>query len=384
VLFGDVWVCSGQSNMEFAVAQVFNSSQEEAAAANYPNIRLFTVGTATTSDTQLPEFNTTAQQWAVAAPKTIPGFSAVCWFFARNLYDRYKVPQGLISSNWGGTPVEAWSSPDALAKCKTRIPRAISGPNPNTPSVLWNAMIVPLLPMTIRGATWYQGEANSGQGQFYSCAFPAMISDWRLKWGGTTSKEFGFFFVQLAPWVNSADGSEPTIRISQLAATKLPKVGYACAYDLGDPQSPYGSVHPRDKQDVGYRLHLSAVALEYGDKVQYLGPVATDYKVTTDAPNAEVTVNFSPESIGTGLVIRPGICNANLTANQCAWFEIGSSSGKWVNTTIALGGTSLTLKATVDTKVTGVRGGWSNYPIGALFNLQNLPYVPFAFPSPIH
>lgn len=133
-------------------------------------------------------------------------FSAVCWFYGKNIYDKYKVPLGLLSSNWGGTPVEAWSSPEALEKCKStqtddRSVDVNAGPNPHEPSVLWNAMMYPLLNMSIYGAIWYQGEANSGDPAKYNCTFPAMISDWRSKWneatGGSTDMTFPFGFVQV-------------------------------------------------------------------------------------------------------------------------------------------------------------------------------------------
>jgi len=315
-------------------------------------------------------------------------FSATCWFFGKNLYDNAKVPLGLVSSNWGGTPVQAWSSPEALGKCHALEKRAelpeteVKGPN--DPSQLWNAMIVPILPMTIKGATWYQGESNTGQQNYYACAFPAMIADWRLKWGGNTDKSFGFFFVQLAPWKGGDNNGEALIRLSQMYATSLPNVGVATAMDWGDPSSPFGDIHPRYKQIVGYRLHLAARGITYGEKIQYKGPQATDFKVIREAPTAQVQVNFAPDSIGTGLVFQSKSCDEGVPINQCGWFDIGTADGRWTNATAQINDNYIVVSATTtSSQVTGVRYAWANYPVATLYNKEGLPALPFAFPNPI-
>jgi len=384
VLFGDVWVCSGQSNMQMTVHSANNATAEIAAAAGYPRIRVFTTGQGTTSTTPLNEFGSIAQAWSVASPSSIGAndwgeFSAVCWFFGRDIYDKTQVPQGLISSNWGGTRVQAWMSPDALAKCKTNsLPK-----DPNDPSVLWNAMIVPLLPMSLLGATWYQGESNAGEAQYYACGFPAMIADWRLKWGGETPKDFGFYFVQLAPWASGDHNVESLTRIAQTWALKLPRVGLGVAMDSGDPSSPLGDIHPRFKQIVGYRISLAARALTYGEKIQYLGPTATQYSVVQDGPAGQASVSFEPASIGSGLVFKAATC---ITAvDQCSGYELGASDGKWYNATATISGASLLVSANIgQTKLTGVRYAFNNYPIATLFNKEDLPALPFVFPNPIH
>jgi len=170
-------------------------------------------------------------------------------------------------------------------------------------------MIVPILPMTITGVTWYQGESNAGQPNYYACAFPEMIKDWRMKWGGDTSKTFPFYFVQLATWNNTVDlNSEPLTRLAQTYALQLPKVGLATAMDSGDPTSPFGDIHPRSKQIVGYRLSLTARAIGYGENIQYQGPNATQWTILTQSPSATVRVVFAENSIGGGLVITPKAC----------------------------------------------------------------------------
>jgi sialate O-acetylesterase len=390
VLFGDVYVCSGQSNMQFTVHSAFNATEEIAAANNYPKIRLFSVGQGTSSATALTEFATISQRWSVASAATVGvgdwnAFSAVCWFFGRDLYDRYQVPLGLFSDNWGGTIVQAWSSPEALKVCPATSSDETSVGGPNDPSNLWNAMIVPILPMTITGATWYQGEANAGQPNYYACAFPEMIKDWRMKWGGETSKTFPFYFVQLATWNNGDFNSEAMTRLAQTYAVRLPKVGLGTAMDAGDPSSPFGDIHPRYKQVVGYRLSLTARAIGYGEKVQYKGPNATDWTILSQSPAASVRITFEDDSIGGGLVITPKACYAGLNINQCRWADIGTQDGQWTNATISISGNTIVLSATIgsNSPVTGARYAWANYPAAVIYNKDGLPALPFAFPNPI-
>jgi sialate O-acetylesterase len=388
ILFGDVYVCSGQSNMQFTVHSAFNASTEIIDANNYPNIRLFSVGQGTSSIQPLSEFSTISQLWSIASASTVgvgdwSEFSAVCWFFGRDLYDNLRIPIGLFSDNWGGTIVQAWSSPDALKVCPTT---ADTPGGPNDPSNLWNAMIVPVLPMTITGATWYQGESNSGNANYYACAFPEMIKDWRLKWGGDTSKTFPFYFVQLATWSNNNDlNSEALLRLSQVYATQLPKVGLATAMDSGDPSSPFGDIHPRSKQIVGSRLSLTARAIGYGSNIQYKGPEATQWTIINQSPSASVRITFSPDSIGGGLVITPKACYTGVTANQCRWADIGTQNGQWTNATITISGDTIVLSANIasGSQVTGVRYAWANYPVAVIYNKDGLPALPFAFPNPI-
>jgi len=294
-------------------------------------------------------------------------------FFGRDLYDQIKVPLGLFSDNSGGTPVQSWSSPDALSKCHATTP------GPNDASQLYNAMIVPILPMSITGATWYQGESNTGQQNYYACAFPAMITDWRMKWGGDTPKDFGFYFVQLAPWLGGDNNSEALIRLSQMYALTLPKVGTATAMDSGDPTSPYDPIHPRYKQIVGQRLSLAARGITYGEKVQYLGPQATTWKVL----GMDVQVDFAADSIGSGLVFVEKQCDAGIPVNQCGWFDIGTADGKWTNATARITQNSVVVTAPVQGTITGVRYAWANFPVATLYNKEGLPALPFAFPNPI-
>jgi len=206
-----------------------------------------------------------------------------------------------------------------------------------------------------------------------------MISDWRLKWGGDTEKTYGFYFVQLAPWLNGDDNSETLTRLAQMYATTLPNVGVATAMDWGDPSSPYNNIHPRYKQIVGYRLHLAARAITYGEKVQYKGPEATAWKVQ----GTSVMVDFAADSIGSGLVLVSKQCDDGVPVGQCGWFDVGTADGKWTNATAMIMDNSIIVSASVQGVITGVRYAWGNFPVATLYNKEGLPALPFAFPNPI-
>ncbi|XP_049431493.1 sialate O-acetylesterase-like isoform X2 [Epinephelus fuscoguttatus] len=277
VLFGDIWLCGGQSNMWFNMSMVRNASKELKLSENYTDVRFFMASLRTGKTEQL---NLTAVEipWSVA-PTNLAGFSAVCWLYGRYLYDTLQYPIGLVESCWGGTPVEVWSSSRALQRCGQDYTC------PKNDSVLWNSMIHPLLNMTIKGAIWYQGEANTYHNEDkYACTFPAMIDDWRMSFhkgsGGQTAKDFPFGFVQLSTDIKTcASKFFPNVRWHQTADfgyvpnERMANTFMAVALDLPDPDSPLGPIHPRDKQDVAYRLTLGARAVAYNEKgVAFQGP----------------------------------------------------------------------------------------------------------------
>ncbi|XP_035679035.1 sialate O-acetylesterase-like [Branchiostoma floridae] len=354
VLFGDVWLCSGQSNMVFTMKYTTNASAEIARAADYPHIRLFTADLVR-SDSPLYDLQSILQPWAVASPakantrvqnklnktpsvpESISGpsnatfnrgyFSAVCWFFGRDLYDNITVPIGLVVSAYGGTCVEAWSPPEVIKTCNitsdiNRVDKAINKPPAshlgigedsweadviditNHPrlhnSALWNAMIHPILNMTLKGVIWYQGEANAvyNETDVYGCLFTNMISTWRsgfhLGSGRQTESVFPFGFVQLS--VSSTEDF-PELRWSQTNGygsapnPDMPRVFMAVAMDL--ERSHAAGVHPRDKQDVGSRLLLGARAVAYGEDVVFQGPLPTAVKVSSSANTMDVLYNMT-------------------------------------------------------------------------------------------
>uniref|UniRef100_A0AAV2IZY9 Sialate O-acetylesterase domain-containing protein n=1 Tax=Knipowitschia caucasica TaxID=637954 RepID=A0AAV2IZY9_KNICA len=301
VLFGDVWLCSGQSNMYFEVSQIFNASEELALASNYPHVRFFMVGL-DKNDIEQQDLDKVNIPWSVPNEKDLAPFSAVCWLFGRYLYKTLNSPVGLVESSWGGTTVEAWSSHTALKKCGLdHKDENYLGPTEN--SVLWNAMIHPLLPMTIKGAIWYQGENNAKYHRdLYSCTFPAMIDNWRTGFhkgsGGQTEIEFPFGFVQLSTYEHSStDNGFPEIRWHQTADYgfvpnfRMKNTFMAVAMDLPDDTSPYGTIHPRDKQDVAYRLTLGAQAVAYNNFSTFNGP----FPDLIFPDNTYVTITFDQE-----------------------------------------------------------------------------------------
>ncbi|KAK7160077.1 hypothetical protein R3I93_007894 [Phoxinus phoxinus] len=308
VLFGDIWLCGGQSNMAFTVSQLINASEELAMASKFPDVRIFQAALEK-SEEELIDLAGVEVPWSRPTAELLGGkdfthFSAVCWLFGRYLYETLKYPVGLVETCWGGTPVEAWSTPRSLHKCglKSSMTSVRYRPPPAQSqsyylmnisstwrsSVLWNAMIHPLLNMTITGAIWYQGEANTGYNRDeYNCTFPAMIDDWRMAFhegsDGQTALDFPFGFVQLSTdhendpldgfreirWHQTADyGFAPNERMKNTFM--------AVAIDVPDIKSPWGSIHPEDKEDVAYRLVLGARAVAYGEKnVSFQGPFPT-------------------------------------------------------------------------------------------------------------
>jgi sialate O-acetylesterase len=390
ILFGDVYLCSGQSNMQFTVDSAFNSTYEVALANKYPNIRVFSVGTETYSGTPLGNLAAIQLKWSVASSASIGGgnwsyMSAVCWFFGRDLYNQYEVPIGLISSNWGGTYIQAWSSPEVNAQCKVPVPTYNKTGGPNQPSVLYNAMIVPFLPMSIRGALWYQGEANVGNAPLYACLEPAMIADWRSKFA--RGFKFPFFFVMLAPWIATQASSVPTadLRASQLSALSLPSVGYANAVDLGDPVSPFDPIHPRNKQEVSARLVLAARHIAYGENtVVWEGPTFSSASQSVSNGVATIQLNFITYG-QTGIYSKQASCPSQVPSNTCANWEVQLSDGNWyaasnvasstmtndITVTLTLPSSSLTVK--------GIRYAYAIWPLITLFSAEGLPVVPFSY-----
>jgi sialate O-acetylesterase len=343
VLFGDVFLCGGQSNMQFSVVDTWNATAEIAAAANYPDIRIFTVGTATTSVTPLQDLATVLQNWSVASPASVGGpsfgyFSAVCWFFGRDTHDALggKVPVGLVSDNWGGTPVSAWMSNSSLQECLPESPPPYANPPPAVlNSTLYNAMISPYIvgPMALKGLTWYQAESNAppfySNASWYACAFPAMIRGWRAD---LASPSLWFGFVLLAPFTAPLGTGYAEIRSAQQAALALPSVFLGSAIDVGDASSPEGTYHPRFKQPVGARLSAAAQATLYGmSGVEYVGPTFASASGTSQPQNGvfSVQVAFQPSSLGgsSGQIVlsQNASCPAptgGVLPEQCADFQI--------------------------------------------------------------
>lgn len=293
--------------------------------------------------------------------------SAVCWLFGRRLFDTLRYPIGLVASSWGGTPIEAWSSERSLEACG--VPRRGSGRDgsaagPWEHSVLWNAMVRPLCNMTLKGVLWYQGESNIDYNtDLYSCTFPALIEDWRQTFHrgsqGQTERFFPFGFVQLSSQLStgSSDGGFPWIRWHQTADfsyvpnPKMPNTFMAVAMDLCDRDSPFGSIHPRDKQTVAHRLHLGARAVAYGETgLTFQGPLPV--KVGLLTAQGLLTLTYDQQI----QVQRQDskIFEVSCCTNGCMWLPAPMNAS-----------TAWTLTLSIDSchgTVTALRYAWATWP----------------------
>ena len=369
IMIGEVWVCSGQSNMEFKVART-KDANAEIAAANYSNIRLFTVKKRVSKE---PQENLEEGEWWECNPQSVKDFSAVGYFFGRNLYEKLNVPIGLIHTSWGGTVAETWTSAQTIAgdpdlsqlleKLKTVDMNATKvGPNAY-PTLLYNGMLNPIIPYGIRGAIWYQGESNASRAQQYKRVFPNMIKDWRTKWN---QGNFPFLFVQLAnfkkPVTEPSESEWAELREAQTQTLRLENTGMANIIDAGDAND----IHPTDKQTVGYRLSLAARKVAYGENLVYTGPTYKDMKIDKN------TIFITFDHVGKGLKINDkyGYING---------FTIASKDGdfKWAKATVVNENTVMVTSEAVQNPAE-VRYGWADNPDDLnLYNVEGLPANPF-------
>ncbi|MEI7900370.1 MAG: sialate O-acetylesterase [bacterium] len=412
VLVGDVWLGSGQSNMEMALRDIEKAKEEMATAAK-PLIRLFTVPR--NEKSQVAE--DVPSKWAPCTPENIAGFSAVLYLFGREINAEAKVPVGLIHSSVGGTRIELWTAPEGLAavpefagmtnsinnaekqfneslpakitameewlpKAKAalagggRVPLMPDWPQHPNPGVgsLYHGMIYPLVPFALRGFVWYQGEWNGGEDEIYHQRMKALIAGWRSVWGHA---DLPFYYVQLArmpekehsPW--SGNGLAPT-RDAQRRSLDIPHTGMATIIDL-EGSSGW---HPGNKQDVGKRLALWALRNEYGrTNLVASGPLYTSRRVEGNA----IRVSF--DSVGSGLVVgtKTGREPMKLTPDQpLKNFAIAGADKKWVHARAVISGNDVLVSAPEVAKPAEVRYAYCQDPVGCnLFNWEGLPASPF-------
>jgi sialate O-acetylesterase len=442
VLVGDVWLCSGQSNMEFGLGNEYNAA-EEIPKANVPLLRLFLVAHKT-SLTPLADIsgvmpNAVQGHWVACTPESIikdngwNGFSAVSYFFGREIQKTTGQPVGLLGSYWGGTPAQSWTSleklqseptlqhyADDFAKTQANYPQALAAQpaalaayqvklaqwktangltaastqleinaanakdkaakqpampqrpappdgGPHTPSSLYNGMIAPLIPYAIKGAIWYQGESNNGAGVEYATLFPAMITDWRQRWG---EGDFPFLYVQLAKFGDPNLGFA-LVREAQLKTLALPNTGMAVANDLGDR----GNIHPGDKYDVGLRLALAAKHIAYGQTLVYSGPIYDKMQVEGGA----IRVSFT--HIGGGLIIgtAPWLTKGAqpLPSTTLVGFTAAGDDQKWAPADAKIDGNDVVVSSPQVPKPVAVRYAFAVVSDGNLYNKEGLPASPF-------
>jgi sialate O-acetylesterase len=365
VLVGEVWVCSGQSNMEWTVQRSANP-EAEIAAANHPRIRHIKIPHVP-SDT--PQDNVPSDGWKVCSPETVASFTAVGYFFGRHLLKELDVPIGLIGSNWGGTRIEPWTPPvgfqsvpalkdiaDNLATFPTKT--ADGKINHQSPLALYNGMIHPLLPFAIRGAIWYQGESNNGEGMLYHEKMKALIHGWRSVWN---DPELPFYYVQLAPYRYAGEPTRlPGIWEAQLKTLSVPNTGMAVTVDISD----LADIHPVNKQDVGKRLALWALAKTYGQTdLVHSGPLYTSLKIDGN----KAIVSF--DHIGGGLISRDG--------QPLTHFQIAGEDGQFVAASAEIAGDTVVVSAESVAQPVAVRLGWDQEAEPNLSNREGLPASPF-------
>ncbi|MFA6471545.1 MAG: sialate O-acetylesterase [Candidatus Latescibacterota bacterium] len=405
VMAGEVWVCSGQSNMEMRVCHVNDAPNEVASALNR-NIRLFQV----TNDLSPDPQRDCEARWEECRPSTVYLFSAAAYFFGRELQRELNVPVGLIHSSWGGTTAETWMrieglkaypelagildywepilksrSPELLAyHRKTReweedvhhvlyagkpiLPQYVEPPKlpvdvtfaPSVPSWVYNGMIAPAVPFGIKGVIWYQGESNAGEAYQYRTLFQALIRDWRNAWG---EGDFPFLFVQLANFGKRHDkpgeSAWAELREAQFMTLSVSHTAMAVAADIGDAEN----VHPRNKQEVGRRLALGALSVAYGKGIVYSGPL---YRSMT-VKDGKVHLKFT--DTGGGLVMK----NNGVPSG----FALAGADRAFTWAKAAVEGDEVVVWCDGITEPAAVRYAWEDNPKCTLYNKEGLPASPF-------
>ena len=391
ILVGDIWLASGQSNMEFPLSRSATAAQDLPNASN-PRIRLLMVNKRASD---YAEADIDSGGWAVSDPETAKDFSAVAWYFGRDISQRENVPIGLIDATWGGTVAESWVRLTALGADASLAPLFVSRGkmtdhelvgrleekdqqnqiaearaagkaipqfpwhpplNSWAPGLLWNGMIAPLTPFPLRGVLWYQGESNSAleRAPLYNRIFRALIEDWRRQWA---IGDFPFLYVQISNFKSTPAEDWAVLREQQRRTLEMRNTAMAVTIDIGNPDD----VHPTDKVDVGLRLARAARALTYGESVEYNGP---SFRQTTPEGSA-IRVWFDHAK---GLMAKGG---------EVTGFEVAGADGRFARANAKIDGETVLASSPDVANPVAVRYGWANSPQCDLFNGEGLPASPF-------
>ncbi|MDP2336100.1 MAG: sialate O-acetylesterase [Bacteroidota bacterium] len=361
VLIGEVWVCSGQSNMEMPVKGYRNQpilgSADAIAMSSNPNIRLFTVKKATSLD-PLDDFT---GEWKMCEPENVSEFSATAYYFGLMLQKALHVPVGLINTSWGGTRIEPWISESGIKNFDwVKLPekKPVENLSPQTPTVLFNAMINPIVGYGMRGAIWYQGESNRNEPKEYQKLMPGLIENWRSVWG---IGEFPFYYVQIAPFDYGPSGlNSAYLREAQLkASTAIPNVGMACIMDIGEKDI----IHPAHKEVGSKRLAYLALSQTYGMKgIACQSPVLKEMKVT------EGVVKLTFDNAPNGLTSY---------SKELSCFEVAGANKRFFPASAYITGTGITLMSPLVTEPVAVRYAFKDYIVGDLFSTDGFPVSSF-------
>ena len=351
VLIGEIWLCSGQSNMEWSANMGINSAQDEVKQANFPTIRFFSVIHRTATAPQID----LEGQWAECSPASMQNFSAVAYFFARKLQAELKVPIGMINSSWGGTPAECWMPSEAfegndlISTAAKKLEPVRWGPT--EVARIYNAMIEPITKFKIAGALWYQGESNVTTAYAYKETMTALISSWRKKWG----LEFPFYYCQIAPYRygNPAEGA--ALRDAQRRTLSIPNTGMVVTSDIGDTSD----IHPRNKQDVGLRLANLALVKHYkASNAVVAGPLYLNSRARA----------------GQMLVYFANAEGLNFKGEKITHFELAGEDGVFYPAEAKISKeNTVEVQSEKVTRPTMVRYAWGNTATPNLFNGAGLP-----------
>ncbi len=350
VLIGEVWLCSGQSNMEWSAAMGINNAEEEIKNANYPEIRFFSVYHATS---QYPQDHFTGE-WTACTSESMRNFSVLAYLYARKLHETLGVPVGVINSSWGGTPAETWMPEDVIKKddfLREAASKQQPVPwGPMEPGRIYNSMISPLIPFRIAGVLWYQGESNTINAYAYKELLSALIQSWRTNWG----YEFPFYYAQIAPYKYGKPNEGVEVREAQRKVLTVPNTGMVVLSDIGDT----ADIHPKNKQDAALRFANLALNRYYGNlKMEDSGPLYKDMRIDKN----KVMISFDHAD---GLYVKGDKLNC---------FEIAGQDKVYYPATAKIKDNLVIVQSDKVKIPVAVRFAWSNTATPNLFNSANLP-----------
>jgi sialate O-acetylesterase len=355
MLLGEVWLVSGQSNMEWTAAAGIYNAEAAIADAENDQIRFFTVLNRTASCPQ----QDLDGSWVASTPETMKHFSAIAYFFGKKINKELGVPVGLINSSWGGTPAEVWMPSEVIENCKELTEAAKMLPKtewgPRDPGLLYNAMIAPLVPFELAGVLWYQGESNTDNADHYEQIFSELINSWRQKW----HKELPFFYAQIAPYGYGDNFWGVKVRDAQRRVLKMPKTGMVMTSDIGDIKD----IHPRNKEDVGLRFAALALSDVYGREIAAHAPLVSEIKKNKN----KLKITFS---------------NAEKLSlnkeNPASQFEVAGKDGNFKPVKFSIKNNTIELNVREIKDPVEVRYSWRNTGTSNIFNEAGLPASSFA------
>ncbi len=360
ILIGEVWICSGQSNMQMTMSGYLNQpvtgAIEEIASSRNEKIRLFTVER-NKSLTELKDFK---GEWFECNPASVADFSAAAYYFGKMIQHALNVPVGLICSSWGGTRIEPWMSENGVKNFEwvNSPDKNFTGEfNQQIPTVLFNAMIAPMAGYAVKGAIWYQGEANRNEPAEYAKLLPGLAENWKTEW---EAPEFPFYYVQIAPYNYGGSGlNSAYIRESMLKVSDQPGLGMACVMDAGEENC----IHPANKKVAGERLAFLALAKTYGLKgIEYSGPVLKEMKI--EGSVIKLTFDHAKNGLTT-------------FGKELTNFKIAGENKRFVPASAFITNQGITVFSPQVEKPVAVRYAFDDFLVGELFNTEGLPASSF-------